>query len=251
MVAFAAPQPVRFAPHHRWDRNAVLAGLALTWLGVLMGFGPEIARHVAREGFAYPPIVHFHALAFVGWLLLLTAQAGLIRARRAVWHRRLGFLGIALAAAMTVLGPAVALAVGRAERGSSGSDPAFLVVQLSDILAFAALAAAAFLARGNAPAHKRLILLASFYIADAGFSRWLDPSLQRILTPGFALAFAQAYLGSDLLVLAMGAYDLATRRRLHPAYAAALAFILVVQGAATALYLDPASAPLAEKLLGP
>jgi hypothetical protein len=37
------------------------------------------------------------------------------------------------------------------------------------------------------------------------------------------------YLGSDLLMLALGAYDLATRGRLHPAYIAGVLWSIALQ----------------------
>ena len=63
----AAPKrPAPFAPYHKWDRNFFLLLVMLIWVGILMGFGPEIVDHVTKNEPAYPLIVHFHAVAFVG-----------------------------------------------------------------------------------------------------------------------------------------------------------------------------------------
>jgi hypothetical protein len=52
------------------------------------------------------------------------------------------------------------------------------------------------------------------------------------------LTFA-TYVGTWLLVVAVGAYDLATRRRLHPAYAAAGIWILANEALAMWLFHQP------------
>jgi uncharacterized integral membrane protein len=93
------------------DRNAFLLFTALVWVAVLSGFGTDTFNHLSKYGLDYPLIVHFHAVAFVGYLALFTVQVALIRTARADIHRRLGIAGAALAAIMVVLGPATALVV--------------------------------------------------------------------------------------------------------------------------------------------
>ena len=51
----------------------------LMWLGIAMGFGPQIVNHIEKHAPPYPLIVHVHALAFVGWLVLLTSRVWLAR----------------------------------------------------------------------------------------------------------------------------------------------------------------------------
>ena len=53
------------------DRNAFLVFTALVWVAVLSGFGTDSVGHVGKYGLDYPPIVHVHAMAFVGWLVML------------------------------------------------------------------------------------------------------------------------------------------------------------------------------------
>src|SRR5690242_6603851 len=154
----------------RSDRSFFLLYVVLIWAGILFGFVPEMIQHV-REHRPFPLIVHLHAVAFVGWLVLLTAQVLLIRFARHDIHRRLGLFGAGLAAVMIVLGPATAFYMQRVHFGTAESDPPFLAVQLTDILAFAGLVAAGIALRGTPAAHKRLMLLATLYISDAGFAR--------------------------------------------------------------------------------
>jgi hypothetical protein len=232
------------------DRNAFLFLVALVWVGVLSGFGTDSFDHVSKHGLDYPPIVHFHAVAFVGWLALFTTQVLLIRNGRYDLHRRLGLAAIGLAAAMVVLGPATALTMDAARYVSTGKTPEFLAVQLTDILAFATLAGAGILLRGAPAAHKRLMLLGLFYISDAGFARFLNGFAAAPLGDGFWGEMAGLYLGSDLVALGLGAYDLVTRRRLHPAYIAGMAWIFALELTAQHLLHSPAWKALALRMIG-
>jgi hypothetical protein len=141
----------------RADRNAFLVFTALVWAGVLSGFGTDSFNHVRRHGLDYPLIVHCHAVAFVGWLVLFTVQVTLIRNARPDLHRRLGMAAVALAAVMVILGPATALFVDAARFSATGRTPEFLAVQLTDILAFAGLTGCGLLLREVPAAHKPLM----------------------------------------------------------------------------------------------
>ena len=210
------------------DRNAFLALTILVWVGVLSGFGTDSFDHVSHHGLDYPLIVHFHAVAFVSWLVLFTVQVLLIRSARADIHRRLGLAGAALAAVMVVLGPATALVADAVAYTTRGETPEFTAVQFTDILAFVGLTGAGLLLRGTPSTHKRLMMLGLIAISDAGFARFLNafvaPRSQALIGE-----FAHLYILSDLLMLGLGAYDLATRRRLHPAYIAGAAWLLATQ----------------------
>jgi hypothetical protein len=239
----------RFAPYHKWDRNAFLVLVALIWLGVVMGFGPTILKHSSAND-SHPFVLHLHAVAFTGWLVLLTTQVLLIRARRPDLHRRLGITGMALAPAMVAVGIITGIVVERVHFGTPLSRPAFMAIEFTDMLAFAGLAGAAFVLRGNAQAHKRLILLATFYIVDAGYSRWLGGNIRSLLGSGFSGRFTGLFLGPDLLLVALGGYDLATRGRLHPAYIAGGLWMLVCQFGGVSLLLLPQWKPIALTIIG-
>jgi hypothetical protein len=89
--------------------------------------------------------------------------------------------------------------------------PVFLAVSIFDILVFSILVAAGFYYRRQAETHKRLMLLATIAILDAGIGR-----------PPFAFIAAigpPAFFGlADLILLACIFYDIDVHRRLHPAY---------------------------------
>ncbi|MGA7540076.1 MAG: hypothetical protein WBW93_15075 [Steroidobacteraceae bacterium] len=166
----------RFADPRRWDRNFFLLMVVLIWLGILMGFVPEIIGRIHAHK-PFPAVVYFHGAVFVSWLSLLTAQVLLIRFRRADLHRELGMAGTALYGAMLVLGLVTSIVVDYHAFATPRSDPLFFSIQLADMLAFAALGGAAIALRKSSDAHKRLMLLATIFIADAGFSRWWAPGL--------------------------------------------------------------------------
>jgi hypothetical protein len=222
----------------------------MIWLGICAGFVPQIVDNFQGHAPPYPLIVHIHAPAFVGWLLLLTTQVLLIRVGRRDIHRKLGIVGAALAAVMVVVGPATALVVDGLRFGTPKFDPTFLSVQLTDMLAFAGLVTAALLCRHIASAHKRLMLLATLYISDAGFARWLGGAILAHLGGGFAATLVALYGANDLLIVGLGIYDFATRRRLHPAYVVGVVWVLANELLAVSLYFSPAWKPVALKLIG-
>ena len=221
------------------DRNAFLVFVGLVWVGVLSGFGTDSFDHVRKHGLDYPLIVHFHALVFVSWLVFFTVQTALIRSRRADLHRRLGVFGAVWACIMVVLGPATAIVSDARAYASHGTTPEFLAVQFTDMLAFAALTGSALLLRRHPLAHKRLMLIGLFYISDAGFARFLNPMIAAPLGASILGEMAYLYLGSDLLLLCFGAYDFVIRRKLHPAYLAGAAVMLMLQLTALILLHSP------------
>jgi hypothetical protein len=240
-------RPAPFAPNHPWDRNFYLLYVGLAWLGVLMGFVPEIVHHVSAHEKPFPPIVHVHAAVFMGWLALFSVQVLLIRTKRLEIHRKLGFAMLAWAAVMMVLGPATALIADHGEIGTPDADPGFLAVQFTDIAAFVGLLGARAVFRNNGPVHKRLVLMATIYITDAGFARWLGGPLHSLMGATPLSHWGPSYGGTMILFLGLGLYDLITRRRLHPAYLAGLAWVVTVEIAALALRADPAWVKLAAR----
>jgi hypothetical protein len=242
-----APGRAPFAPNHPWDRNFYLLYVGLAWLGILMGFVPEIVHHVSAHEKPFPLIVHFHAAVFMGWLALFSVQVLLIRTKRWDVHRKLGFAMLGIAAIMMVLGPATALIADHGEIGTPDADPGFLAVQFTDIAAFVGLLGAGVVFRNNAPVHKRLVLMATIYITDAGFARWLGGPLHSLMSATPLSHWGPSYGGTMILFVGMGLYDLITRRRLHPAYLAGLAWVVTVEIAALALRADPAWVKLAAR----
>lgn len=239
----------RLADPRRMDRNFFLLMVALIWLGILMGFVPEIIGRVQAHK-PFPTVVYFHGGVFVGWLCLLTVQVLLIRSRRVDLHRELGMAGTALYGAMIVLGLTTSVVVDHDLFATARSDPSFLSIQLADMAAFAVLGGLAVALRKSPEAHKRLIILATIFIADAGFSRWWAPGLERFLGNGYWGTWAELYLSDFLLAAAIGAYDLISRRRLYSAYVFGAVWGLGLELVAVWAYLSPWWKPVATVLIG-
>lgn len=242
--------PAGFRQQHPWDRDFFALATAVIWAVILRGFVPAIIDHLRTGGPAYPAIIHVHAVVFVGWLVLLSAQVSLIRRHRYDVHRRLGTAGGALAVAMVVLGPWAGIAAEQAHFGTPLSDPPFLSVELIEMIVFVPQVAAALWLRRDGSAHKRLMLLATLFLTTAGFGRWTFESLSARLGDGF-VPFLLAFFGpTALLVLGVGLYDLVTRHRLHPAYAYGAALGVAGQILAAWLYVSPAWKAVSLTIIG-
>lgn len=243
-VAGAAPS----APRRAADRDFFLLMLGLVWLGVLMGFGGDILEHLRAHKASYLPIVHVHAAVFVGWLALLSTQILLIRSGDVARHRKLGALGAVLAVVMVPLGLATGLMVDAA-RVAHGGHASFFAVQAQGIIAFAMLAGAAFALRRDPPAHKRLMLMATIYLADAGWSRWLGGPVSGLVGGGVLGRGLGLYVFSNLLVAMILGYDLLSKRGLKRPVIAGAAAGLGLQALAVYLLFAPAWQALMDGLL--
>jgi len=235
------------------DRSFFLLILAAIWSGVLAGFVPDSLEHLAGKHVAFAPIVHLHAVVFVGWMALLTTQFTFVRIGRIDLHRRLGVVAVGMIPVMLVLGPATSFIMAKREFGTPDGDPAFLILPWLSIIVFATISFAGLAFRRNAAVHKRLMLLGTVMISDAGFGRWLGPQLGPLLGhafgPGFVAFFVPSFIGSILIAGAMLGYDLATRRRPYPVVLGAMGFMVAVQVIIAAIYVSPAWIAFATQLV--
>ena len=247
-----APRPAApFAPQHRADRDFFLLLVALTWLGVISGFGLDMIDHVRHSTRAYPFIVHVHALIFVSWLVLLTTQVLLIRNRRPDIHRRLGMVAAWMIPVMVVVALATAWTVQRQVALLPGNHrPEFISINITDMLGFAGLAGAALLLRRDSSAHKRLMLLSTLYLSTAGFARLWLLTLGHAGTDTFWGFFIVYNIGGNIVIALLGVYDLVTRGRLHPAYVLGTGWMLANELAATWLFFSPGWKAISIRLLG-
>lgn len=242
-IATAASSPRArepFPARRPSDYDFFLVYVVLIWLAVLAGFGPEIIQHLRTNTAPYPISVHVHAVVSVGWLALLTSQTLLIRNGQVRLHRKFGIVGAVLAVAVVLVGFWAALSVESIAFGTPRSRPPFLSIELSNMIEFGGLAAAAVSARNQPSAHKRLILLATLSLTPAAFNRAIGrPLLHSLLGDGIWQTYIQIFAATDLMVLGIGVYDLCTRRRLHPAWIIGASWILVGQLTASWLYYNP------------
>ncbi len=228
-----------FVAYHRND-GAMIAGVVFAiWIAVVGGFSIDLVKRAHDGRLSFPVIVHLHVIAYGSWLVLLAAQVWLSQTGRVVEHRRLGLTALLLLPLMWVLGPAAAISQVVTNPYMPDRWISWLSVQFTNVSGSIALLAAGFLMRRHPSAHKRLMLMGTIAVTEPGFSRIWEPLLAAHWGEGYVTFYFSTYIGTFLLVLAVGAYDLATRRRLHPAYVGAALWIFANEGAATWLFYQP------------
>ena len=245
-----APRNGEFGPTDRRERNFFLVLLAGIWVGILGGFGTDLADHLRGNDPPYPLLVHIHAAVFVGWLVLLTGQLLLVRNGRTDLHRRLGLATAWLVPVMLLAGLGASWASHLARYTPEAPHTAFLSVELSGLLTFGVLAGAGLRLHRTPAAHKRLMLLSTICLSTAGFARLWDATIGDLLGEGFWPLFAELNSGADLLILALGIHDLVRHGRLHPAYIAGAAWAVALEFGELGLFFSPAWRAFAPHLIG-
>ena len=212
-----------------------LIGFSRTYfLGLISGHATTITGRVPNV------TVHLHALLFTSWLVLFIVQTRLVATHRVKVHRKLGYFGVALAAAMIVVGGRTAVEAARLGAVPPGANPwSFMAIPFGDITTFAIFFLGAVLWRNNRDKHKRLMVLASASLMPAALVRWLLP-LGPLASYGFALLFP----------IAGALYDQWSRRRVHPVYWWGLAVIVLGVAARVALLSSPAFRHAMQSLFG-
>ena len=179
---------------------------------VFAGFAPTYYLKYQFNGPPLDLLKMIHGAAFTSWIALLITQTGLVAGNRRDLHRKLGVLGTGLAVIMVVLG--TMLAIDALRRGlvppGAPSPAAFFAVPMGDLAAFVALVSLGVINRKRMDYHKRYVLLATTALLGAAVARIQLDVIQQAVLP-------MSFLGADLFILAVAAYDLATKRRVHPA----------------------------------
>ncbi len=193
---------------------------------IVAGFSLQLA--MGRSSFDSPPLVHAHALVFMGWVAIYVAQNVLAAAGNRALHRQLGWVAAGWVVAMLVLGVAVTVTMLRAGRVPFFFQPLqFLVFDPMTLFTFAGLTAAAIALRRRTAWHRRLHLCAMAMILGPGFGRLLPMPL---LAP---YAFEATFVATMLFPLAGVIADQRRSGRVHPAWGwgigAALATLLVIE----------------------
>ncbi|HEY4030591.1 MAG TPA: hypothetical protein VGM25_09630 [Caulobacteraceae bacterium] len=198
------------------------------------GFSHTIDENLFHGSFPRPRVLFVHAAVFGGWMVLLVVQTGLVALfRKRRWHRWLGWLGVAMACAMPVLGTWSAIRMTHLRFGFGDiDDVAFLILAFNDMAAFAVLMAAAVLLRNrDSEAHKRLVLMATTLICVAALTRfppWL-PAAEHGVWP--------YYLYADVLVALGLGRDLVVLRRPHWVYVRVFPAMIAIQAIANVVYM--------------
>jgi hypothetical protein len=189
-----------------------LVGFSRTYfLGLISGHATTITGRIPNA------TVHVHALLFMSWLVLFIVQTRLITTHRVKVHRKLGYCGVALGAAMIVVGGRTAVEAARLGAVPPGANPwSFTAIPFGDITTFAIFFLGAVLWRNDRDKHKRLMILASACLMSAALVRW--PGVLRV---GPLLS----YVLTLLFPIACVAYDRWSHGRVHPVYWWGLAVI--------------------------
>ena len=196
------------------ERSFFLAMMAAIFLLVVVGF----ARSFYFRGWATPPASYIdrpdwmswtfiaHGVLYTIWLLLFAVQTVLIGSKRLPLHKRIGQSVYPLYFAIVAMGLFVGYLGARYGFHAVPFDSiTFSALPWLVILAFAVLGWAGLKERRDPQRHKRLMLLATIAIADAGIARvsffhgylpiWLSPTV--------------------LMLIPLLVWDLATLRRIH------------------------------------
>ena len=193
------------SPHDRWFYSGMATLLACV---IFAGFVPTFfARGAFYDLPPLPTTALLHGIAGTLWLALFVAQAWLVTADRRDLHRRLGVLGVVLAALFVMSGAGV---ITNLERGhvydTAGTLAAHVYANGAPTIAFGVLVAAGIWQRRVAARHKRFMLLAAIALLPPGTGR---------LFGHLGLSFLNVPV--YLCVLFFNAlYDAAVHRRVHP-----------------------------------
>jgi len=191
--------------------------LGLTAAAVIAtGFAPT---YYLGHWFHAPPLkatVHIHAAAFSAWLVLLLSQIVMIRAGKFRWHRAVGKASVALVAIMVATGYIVIFGKPR----PTPFTRAFIFTPILSLVLFPAFFGLAIYFRRDPGTHKRLMVLATILIANAGVTRLLG------MLGLHAAPYGSWVVTYGLLLLPMIVFDLTRLRTLHPATAWGMVVLL-------------------------
>jgi hypothetical protein len=189
--------------------------LALT----LLGFSDNLLTNVGQRSNADPKFV-VHGLFCLSWMVILAVQANLVRTGHVRLHRLLGIGGVVIAIGVTLSTLYLFLVPGK------HWAPMPVEVRINRLLlpGYALLVVLAVAHRNRPDRHKRLMLIASFYMLEPVLSRAFDPFDPLLLRftdaqvdQAWVIFFLTVWNG---LFISLLAYDGIVDRRIHPATAA-------------------------------
>lgn len=180
-------------------------------LVLVAGFSVQLA--LGRSSFAAPPLVHAHAVVFMGWVGIYLLQNVLVATGRVSLHRRLGWLATGWVVAMLVLGWLVTVAMVQRGHVPFFFRPLqFLVFDPMTLLFFAGLTTAAILLRRRTDWHRRLHFCAMALLLGPGFGRLLPVPM---LMPW---AWEATLVACAIFPIVGMVWDLRRSGRVHPAW---------------------------------
>jgi hypothetical protein len=206
----------------------------MTVMAVVLVSGFVVQLALGRSSFLAPPVVHVHAVFFMGWVAIVLTQFWLAGSGAIALHRQLGRVAMVYAVALLVLGPLVTLAAVQTGRVPFFFQPQhFLIANPLSLVPFLGLFAAAIVLRKRTDWHARLQIGAFLPLLGPGFGRLLP---MPFLTP---YAFEIAGLVA-LVVPTIGiARDIKVHGRAHPAWWWGIGALIAVSVLARVLAFSP------------
>ena len=193
------------------DERFFLRGAIAMTLLIFAGFSTHLA--MGRSTFASPPLVHAHAVVFMGWVVLYLLQNIFVATGKMALHRRLGWIATGWIVAMVILGCWVTVAMVRRGQVPFFFRPVnFLVFDPLSLFAFAGLTSAAIVMRRRTDWHRRLHFCAMSMLLGPGFGRLLP---MPFLPP---FAWEVTFAASLLFPLAGVVADVRRSGHVHPAW---------------------------------
>mgnify|MGYP001600274694 CR=1 FL=1 len=156
------------------DRSLFLIAAICFPLLVLIGY---FKSYYFSTFFDVPPLanslVHFHGIVMSAWVLYFVAQVALIRIKNVKLHITMGFVGIALAALVIIVGMATAFDSNLVRQSAPpGVHPhKFFLLPVGDMLLFVIFFAGAIYFRKRPAEHKSLMLLTAINFLPAALFR--------------------------------------------------------------------------------
>ena len=178
---------------------------------IVAGFSTQLAA--GRSTFASPPLVHAHAIVFMGWITIYVLQNVFVATDRMALHRRLGWIAAGWMVLMVVLGCLVTVAMVRRGQVPFFFRPLhFLVFDPMSLFAFAGLTIWAILRRRQTQWHRRLHFCGMAMLLGPGFGRLLPMPL---LPP---LAWEATFAASMVFPVVGMVSDVRRSGHVHPAW---------------------------------
>jgi hypothetical protein len=214
------------------DERFFLRAAILMSLVIVAGFSTQLA--MGRSSFSSPPLVHAHAIVFMGWVTIYLLQNIFVASNRMGLHRRLGWIAAVWIVPMLVLGCLVTVAMVRRGQVPFFFRPLhFLVFDPVSLFAFIGLTVAAISLRRRTEWHRRLHF--------CGMSILLGPGFGRLLPMPLLQPWAwEATLACSLLFPLAGIWaDVRRSGRAHPAWRWGIGAMLGVLVVTEALTFSP------------
>jgi len=190
---------------------------------VVYGFSHTVDQNLVHATPPRPWLLWVHGTLFSAWVAFFILQSALLRTQNVRIHRTTGWFGVALAAAMIVVGFTTAIVMRRFdlrfETPDASGPPGFLIVPFFDITCFAVFFWLAVTWRKKPELHRRLMLIATCVLTSAAWGRM----------PNQTFAFVWFYAGVDALILLGVMRDLIVMKKVHRVYWYALPALAVAQ----------------------